>query len=114
MSAIVGRPNSELAGLQVPTRYRSAGRGNPVTAVYRIHLASSAAMSAARSNLEAHGFSVEDAPRSEAPTGHALDAVIQAAAGEEEASSLLDAALLTVDHDPVIEYQLQRLESFTE
>ena len=27
---------------------------------------------------------------------------------------LLDAALLTVDHDPVIEYQLQRLESFTE
>jgi hypothetical protein len=86
---------------------------NTVTVVYRIHLASSAAISAARSNLEAQGFSVEDAPRSEAPTGHALDAVIQAA-GESEARSLLDAALLTVDHDPMIEYQLQRLESFTE
>jgi hypothetical protein len=86
-----------------------------VTVIYRIYFASPAAMSVARRNLEAQGFFVEDAPPEESATsGQALDAALETAAGESDASSRLDAALLTIEHDPVIEYQVQRLEPFTD
>lgn len=83
-----------------------------MTTVYRVHFVSADAASRARRALEAQGFAVQWLAPDEARSAYALDATI--AGSEADASSRLDAALLTIDHDPVIEYHVAGIDSFTE
>jgi hypothetical protein len=79
----------------------------PIT-TYRVHFRSEHALRSARARLQEDGFAVTDV------TGEAVLALdARLGTQEKDAAVRLQTALAQVDHDPLIEYQDERLEFFS-